>query len=80
MQKNPSSSLGNVYTNQKSGSHHKGEENSSGHNNHSTIEGLSKDQLNESSNYLSEDPLMKSNQQLQNVAVAANSSKTKHFN
>jgi hypothetical protein len=39
----------------------------------STIEAVSKDQLNESSNYLSDDPLMKSNQNI----IAASTGKAK---
>lgn len=43
------------------------------HGHHSTIEGgLTKDHLNESSNYLSDDPLLRSNQQL----ASNNSGKT----
>jgi hypothetical protein len=48
------------------------------HNHHHTIEGgISKDHLNESSNYLSDDPLMKSSQQIQNVA--SNTAKGKMY-
>lgn len=60
MQKNASHGL--AYANPKAQSvllHNK--------NDHSTLEALSKDQLNESSNFLSDDPLMRSNQQLHNV-------------
>ena len=65
LQKNASNILG--YNNPKSQSvlGHKNDDvhYTNTHNNHhsSTIEGTSKDQLNESSNYFSDDPLMKSN-------------------
>jgi hypothetical protein len=51
-------------------------------NNSTTLDGISKDQLNESSNFVSDETLLKSNQQLlqNNGGVSSQGKGGKHYN